>query len=989
MTKKKNEPEVESQSNSDRAVLRLERDQYLVELVEKYGDRRNAEFKKESAGVWRYFEAVTARLAGTYTIDKVLAVGGTGIVHAGHHTRFKQAVVVKMNRPVIKATGISMVEHEARVLPSLSHPNIIGVLDLGRLCNQSSELLDDAGSLEPCERPEDCDHSPKLTYIVEPYIEGSKPFFTHVADDIPKSWLYEKVMELRQNMPAALELGKGDDSGQAAGLVTSLLNDIASLFSQWVSVLAVLGKQNYIYIDVKPENVLVDGHLHLTSIDYGSLEEMDPEDNSSVEVIFTDQYAHPDLRKHKTHNSSPNRVVGGPKRSDLRAAFDYYALGMSMLEILNAIAKVRPHVVPQMPLYRSLHFLATRLLDGRNALREGEVLYPYAPKIFPSLREEDYKKLGYENLDDVLRDLDKERGRWNLEQRVPELAAYSKDIVRVVPGYNTVLTPRLKGVIEHPLVARLKHVTQLGLVSLVYPTADHARYDHSLGSYTYTTYYVKSLFNDLGNPLFRNLVAAEDINAVLLAALLHDLGQYPLAHDLEEVHEGIFKHLKIGMALLEDPMPDQRGRTLLEIIEGRQNGWGVTADELRQILGFHFKDRPLADDNEEVSLKTSVLAAIVNGQIDADKADYIIRDTVRCELPYGAQLDLERLLRVLTVAVLPDDNPKRRVALGVYDKGLVSAHAFGQARYELLSTVYWHHTARIIKAMLQYATAMGLPNAAFSKDEVVSNPIVEQLHERLLNFVKLLVPPFVFPAEETPETVAVHVVGLDMVAEPPEEVIDAIPDDKGTDNGNDKCTDWYPGIAWTDWLMLRWIADLPDASAQSHNLIRGIQKRILYKRVVTYSHDGQYADLFESLVELKDWPERLKLCAKLHESVHERLRRDWRRLNTATTMNESDFEMLCASHLLILVDIPNTPRKIGYDRPLGVVPELKEKSYQQDARQAHEDKSWRKIMTEMIQGIAPVRVLCHPDVRNLIGSIYDPVELEMETLLDGILKKYF
>ena len=179
------------------------------------------------------------------------------------------------------------------------------------------------------------------------------------------------------------------------------------------------------------------------------------------------------------------------------------------------------------------------------------------------------------------------------------------------------------------------------------------------------TYYVKSLFNDLGNPLFRNLVGTEDVNAVLLATLLHDLGQYPLAHDLEEVHPGIFKHGRIGKELLEDAMQDQRGRTLLEIITDRQNGWGVEAETLQRILGALPKnlDAFFGGGDKRASFKTNVLAAIIDGQVDADKADYIIRDSVRCELPYGAQLDMERLLRVLTVAVLPEEHYSRRTSL--------------------------------------------------------------------------------------------------------------------------------------------------------------------------------------------------------------------------------------------------------------------------------------------------------------------------------------
>ena len=81
---------------------------------------------------------------------------------------------------------------------------------------------------------------------------------------------------------------------------------------------------------------------------------------------------------------------------------------------------------------------------------------------------------------------------------------------------------------------------------------------------------------------------------------------------------------------------------------------------------------------------------------------------------------------------------------------------------------------------------------------------------------------------------------------------------------------------------------------------------------------------------------------KVHERVVHRLNRDWAHLNTATTMGKSEFDKLCDSNLIILIDVPSPSKKIGYDRPLGVVPGVREKSYQQDARQASEDKSWRE-----------------------------------------------
>ena len=400
--------------------MAIDEKEYLRQLEKKYEDRRRTAFEKERELVLGYFKSVSAKLAPQYSIESVLAVGGTGIVHKGLHNRLHQPVVVKINRPNIEAEGVSMVARESEVLPTLSHPHIISVLDLG----------------------EDTQFPQKLTYIVEPFIAGSKPFFTHVKDHRDETWLYAKVEELKRKMPQLQQFGDVGNTDQAITLISSLLYDIASLFSQWVDALNHLHSKHdkaphgYVYLDVKPENVLIGEYLNLTCIDYGSVEHLDPDDSSPVEVFYTDQYAHRAVKTRKDHKPSSNRVRSSFARRELTRRFDYFALGVSMLEILNEVALIRPHVVPQLPLYRSLHFLSTRLLDGQNSQRLGENTYGYASQVFPSLHESDYKNLAYDNLDEVQRDIAKERRRWSLEAEVSELATYSKDIVRVVPGFK-------------------------------------------------------------------------------------------------------------------------------------------------------------------------------------------------------------------------------------------------------------------------------------------------------------------------------------------------------------------------------------------------------------------------------------------------------------------------------------------------------------------------------------------------------------------------
>ena len=159
--------------------------------------------------------------------------------------------------------------------------------------------------------------------------------------------------------------------------------------------------------------MLVDKHGHLVLIDFGSIQKYDRKDNNPITIYYTQRYAHSFLIDRKLKKTSSNRVKGAIKRSDLRFELDMYAMGISVLELLNKIAAVKPHDVPQIPLFRSLHFLATRLLDGKNTERHELVELPLAKPLFGGLTSSDYRSLDYKSLIEVARDLDKEVGAWS------------------------------------------------------------------------------------------------------------------------------------------------------------------------------------------------------------------------------------------------------------------------------------------------------------------------------------------------------------------------------------------------------------------------------------------------------------------------------------------------------------------------------------------------------------------------------------------------
>ena len=77
-----------------------------------------------------------------------------------------------------------------------------------------------------------------------------------------------------------------------------------------------------------------------------------------------------------------------------------------------------------------------------------------------------------------------------------------------------------------------------------------------------------------------------------------------------------------------------------------------------------------------------------------------------------------------------------------------------------------------------------------------------------------------------------------------------MPVDSSTGDDVDRPTHWYPGISWTDWLMLQWIRTLPQATQRSEHLLDGLQTRHLYKRVATFGRGSNHDNLIRRLEEL-------------------------------------------------------------------------------------------------------------------------------------------
>ncbi len=264
---------------------------------------------------------------------------------------------------------------------------------------------------------------------------------------------------------------------------------------------------------------------------------------------------------------------------------------------------------------------------------------------------------------------------------IPELQALHTraSSIRIPDQINVPVTPRINRLIDSAPFRRLAQVSQLGMVSLVYPAATHNRFEHCLGVYRLALLYLSRLAPD---DRFIGTVAPQQATAFLVAALLHDVGHWPFCHPLEDLdHDSIPRHEAIA----------QRWITETEIAEILESDFQLAPDDVLRLL----QGRPHSQAER-------ILSSMLSGPIDVDKMDYLGRDSLHAGVPYGRNFDHQRLIDSLC---LDEDGEK----LAITDKGKTAAELMVFARYVMFSEVYWHHAVRAATAMLQYAVFHLLP----------------------------------------------------------------------------------------------------------------------------------------------------------------------------------------------------------------------------------------------------------------------------------------
>ncbi|MFC4553008.1 MULTISPECIES: HD domain-containing protein [Halorussus] len=240
-----------------------------------------------------------------------------------------------------------------------------------------------------------------------------------------------------------------------------------------------------------------------------------------------------------------------------------------------------------------------------------------------------------------------------------------------------------RDLLDAPEFQRLRHIKQLGTVRLVYPSANHTRFEHSLGVY----HLAREALAHLG-------VDGERAKAVRAAAMLHDVGHGPYGHQTEGIIQRRLgrHHDEIGHLLAGDSGRDAT-RVAGEGIPGGPATEGDPAgdDSLATVLESHGLD---PDEVAALVAGEGELGGLVAGELDVDRVDYLLRDAHHTGVPYGT-IDPERLLSALRL---------RDGDLVLAAGNVPTAESVLVARALMNAAVYRHHTSRIAGAMLERAS---------------------------------------------------------------------------------------------------------------------------------------------------------------------------------------------------------------------------------------------------------------------------------------------
>lgn len=232
-------------------------------------------------------------------------------------------------------------------------------------------------------------------------------------------------------------------------------------------------------------------------------------------------------------------------------------------------------------------------------------------------------------------------------------------------------------IIDCPEFQRLRRVKQLSVANMLFPSADHTRFSHSIG-----TYHVMQLLITHFEKQFEamNIDINQNHNDIALAAaLLHDIGHGPFSHAYEEIHpvkSQNIKHEEWTLNLI-------RKNGKLNSILIKNFGEDFPSAVANLIKDQRSAKRKKVDSAEKIDL-FFILSSLISSQLDADRIDYLLRDSMHTGVNFG-RVDISRIISSMRITVLND-----KYSICIPEKYITDIEQYLLGRYQMHKEVYYH-----------------------------------------------------------------------------------------------------------------------------------------------------------------------------------------------------------------------------------------------------------------------------------------------------------
>ncbi|MEJ8554248.1 HD domain-containing protein [Tepidibacter sp. Z1-5] len=260
---------------------------------------------------------------------------------------------------------------------------------------------------------------------------------------------------------------------------------------------------------------------------------------------------------------------------------------------------------------------------------------------------------------------------------------FNEKIIRDSLHGDIFIPNKFLDIIDTPEFQRLRRIKQLAVANLIFPGAEHTRFSHSIGAYHIMNEIILHFQN-----IFRKInideinITDRDRDIALAAALLHDIGHGPFSHAFEDIfliNNKNLKHEDWTIRIITDKNSNVNKVLVRNFGSTFPQEVANLIDKQRTIEenGFNLKNVKKIDLN-------FILSTLISSQLDADRMDYLLRDSLNTGVKYGT-IDISRIISSMTITIYEDN-----YYICILEKYLSDIEQYLIGRHQMYKEVYYN-----------------------------------------------------------------------------------------------------------------------------------------------------------------------------------------------------------------------------------------------------------------------------------------------------------